>query len=61
VVDLASNPVSVNAVGQVAIRAELADGRELILRADTAPASARCRWTVSAGEPGEWAVRGSST
>jgi hypothetical protein len=41
VVDLASNPVSVNAVGQVAIRAELADGRELILRADTAPASAR--------------------
>jgi hypothetical protein len=40
VVDLASNPVSVNAVGQVAIRAALADGRELILRADTAPASA---------------------
>jgi len=32
--DLASNPVSVNGVGQVAIRASLTDGRQLILRAD---------------------------
>ena len=32
--ELASNPVSVNAAGQVAIRAKLTDGRQLILRAD---------------------------
>jgi len=32
--EFASNPVSVNAVGQVAVRAKLADGRQLILRAD---------------------------
>jgi hypothetical protein len=32
--ELASNPVSVNAVGQVAIRAGLADGRQVVLRAD---------------------------
>jgi hypothetical protein len=32
--DLASNPVSVNAHGHVAVRATLADGRQLILRAD---------------------------
>jgi hypothetical protein len=34
VTDVRSNPVSVNAVGQVAIAAVLADGRQLILRAD---------------------------
>ncbi len=34
VADLASNPVSVNAAGQVAVRARLADGRQLVLRAD---------------------------
>jgi hypothetical protein len=34
VADLASNPVSVNATGQVAIRVSLTDGRQLILRAD---------------------------
>jgi hypothetical protein len=34
VAELASNPVSVNAVGQVAIRVRLTDGRQLILRAD---------------------------
>jgi hypothetical protein len=34
VADLASNPVSVNATGHVAIRASLTDGRQLILRAD---------------------------
>jgi len=32
--DFATNPVSVNGSGQVAIRAALTDGRELILRAD---------------------------
>ena len=32
--DLASNPVSVNDDGQVAIRVKLTDGRQLILRAD---------------------------
>jgi len=32
--DFAANPVSVNAAGQVAIRVKLADGRQLILRAD---------------------------
>jgi hypothetical protein len=32
--ELASNPVSVNAVGNVAIRVTLTDGRQLILRAD---------------------------
>jgi hypothetical protein len=32
--DLAANPVSVNASNQVAIRARLADGRQLILRSD---------------------------
>jgi hypothetical protein len=36
VADLASNPVSVNGAGQVAVRARLADGRQLILRADPA-------------------------
>jgi len=34
VADLASNPVSVNAAGHVAVRATLADGKQLILRAD---------------------------
>jgi hypothetical protein len=34
VAELASNPVSVNATGNVAIRARLTDGRQLILRAD---------------------------
>jgi hypothetical protein len=34
--DFAANPVSVNASGQVAIRASLADGRHVILRADPA-------------------------
>jgi cell division septal protein FtsQ len=34
VAELASNPVSVNATGQVAIRVRLTDGRQLILRAD---------------------------
>jgi hypothetical protein len=34
VADLAANPVSVNADGHVAVRATLADGRQLILRAD---------------------------
>jgi hypothetical protein len=34
VADFASNPVSVNAAGHVAIRASLLDGRQLILRAD---------------------------
>jgi hypothetical protein len=32
--DLAANPVSVNTQGNVAVRAALADGRQLILRAD---------------------------
>ena len=32
--DFAANPVSVNVSGQVAIRASLADGRQVILRAD---------------------------
>jgi hypothetical protein len=32
--DFAANPVSVNACGQVAIRTSLADGRQVILRAD---------------------------
>jgi hypothetical protein len=32
--ELASNPVSVNAAGHVAIRTRLTDGRQLILRAD---------------------------
>jgi len=36
VADLAANPVSVNADGHVAVRATLADGRQLILRADPA-------------------------
>jgi len=34
VTDFAVNPVSVNGDGQVAVRAVLADGRQLILRAD---------------------------
>jgi len=34
VAELAANPVSVNAAGQVAIRARLTDGRQLILRVD---------------------------
>jgi hypothetical protein len=34
VVDFAANPVSINADGHVAVRATLADGRQLILRAD---------------------------
>jgi len=34
--DLASNPVSVNAKRQLAVRATLADGRQLIVRADPA-------------------------
>jgi hypothetical protein len=34
VAEFASNPVSVNAAGHVAIRASLTDGRQLILRAD---------------------------
>ena len=34
--DFAANPVSVNASGQVAIRASLGDGREVILRGDPA-------------------------
>ena len=34
--DFAANPVSVNASGQVAIRASLADGRQVIVRADPA-------------------------
>jgi hypothetical protein len=34
VVELAANPVSVNGGGHVAVRATLADGRQLILRAD---------------------------
>jgi hypothetical protein len=34
VADLASNPVSVNAAGQVAIRASLTNGTQVILRAD---------------------------
>jgi hypothetical protein len=34
VAELASNPVSVNASGQVAIRATLTDGRQFIVRAD---------------------------
>ncbi len=36
VVDLALNPVSINAVGQLAIRVTLADGRQFVLRADPA-------------------------
>jgi len=36
VADLASNPVSINAPGQVAIRATLTNGTQLILRADRA-------------------------
>jgi hypothetical protein len=36
VAEFAANPVSVNATGQVAVRARLADGRQLILRADPA-------------------------
>jgi len=34
VAEFAANPVSVNAAGQVAVRATLTDGRQLILRAD---------------------------
>jgi hypothetical protein len=34
VAEFASNPVSVNAAGQVAVRARLTDGRQLILRFD---------------------------
>ncbi len=34
VAELASNPVSVNAASQVAVRARLTDGRQLIVRAD---------------------------
>lgn len=34
VTEFASNPVSVNAAGHVAIRARLTDGRQLILKAD---------------------------
>jgi hypothetical protein len=34
VADIAANPVSVNADGRLAVRATLADGRQLILRAD---------------------------
>jgi hypothetical protein len=34
VAELAANPVSVNADGRVAVRTKLADGRQLILRAD---------------------------
>jgi hypothetical protein len=34
VADLAANPVSINADGHVAVRATLADGRQLILRAE---------------------------
>ena len=34
VAELASNPVSVNATGHVAIRVRLTDGRQVILRAD---------------------------
>jgi len=34
--DFAANPVSINACGQVAIRANLADGRQAIFRADPA-------------------------
>jgi hypothetical protein len=36
VAELASNPVSVNAAGQVAVRVRLTDERQLILRADPA-------------------------
>lgn len=35
VADFASNPVSVNASGQVAVRASLTDGRQFVLRADS--------------------------
>jgi len=34
VADFGANPVSINAGGHVAVRATLADGRQLILRAD---------------------------
>jgi len=34
VTEFASNPVSVNAAGQVAVRVRLTEGRQLILRAD---------------------------
>ena len=34
VVNLASNPVSVNAAGQLAVRATLADDRQFVLRTD---------------------------
>jgi hypothetical protein len=45
VADFAANPVSLNSNGQVAIRARLADGRQLILRAD--PVGDRTdRWMV---------------
>ncbi len=37
VTELAANPVSINVSGQLAIRASLADGRQLILRADPLP------------------------
>jgi hypothetical protein len=36
VAGFALNPVSVNAVGQLAIRVKLADARQFILRADPA-------------------------
>jgi hypothetical protein len=35
--DFALNPVSINAHGQLALRVELADGRQAILRADPQP------------------------
>jgi hypothetical protein len=34
IADLAANPVSVNAAGQLAVRVALADGTQLILRAE---------------------------
>ena len=37
VTDLAANPVSINGVGQVAIRATLDDGRQLIVRYEGTP------------------------
>jgi hypothetical protein len=45
VTDLAANPVSLNGKGQVAVRARLTDGRQLIVRADPIGERAE-RWMV---------------
>lgn len=44
IVDFALNPVSINDVGQIAIRVKLADERQFVVRADPVPAEPGAAW-----------------